>query len=160
MFNNLGIFSNRVILPGLPIHRGGRCVPYLTRVAATGMQIGGPGNDNININGSGIPGPPGPPGPPGTPGLVPVTTVTTTPFVAALTDYYLAVNVTEAASIVLPVAPVGTVFVVKDIDGDSSINPITITGLGALVDGVASATINADYGSLSFVFNGVEWNII
>ena len=104
-------------------------------------------------------GPPGPPGPPGTPGLVPVTTVTTTPFNVATTDYLIGVDVAGPASIVLPVSPTGTVFIVKDIDGDATINPITITA-STTIDGAANAVINAPYGALQFVFNGTEWNIV
>lgn len=118
--------------------------------------------------GIGIPGPQGPPGPagpagpagpPGIPGLVPVTLVTTTPYLADLTDYYLVVGVAAPVSIVLPVAPAGTVFVVKDTDGDASTNPITITAT-TNIDGAPSAIINTDYGSLTLIFNGVEWNIV
>jgi hypothetical protein len=104
-------------------------------------------------------GPPGPPGPPGTPGLVPTTVVTATPFTAALTDYYLAVDVAAPASIVLPVSPIGTVFIIKDVDGDAAINPITITA-STTIDGAASATINSPYGSITLIFNGTEWNIV
>jgi hypothetical protein len=104
-------------------------------------------------------GPPGPPGPPGTPGLVPVTTITTTPYAVVLTEYYLAVDVVGPASLVLPIAPVGTVFVVKDIDGDADTNPITVTAT-TTIDGSATATINSPYGSLTFIFNGTEWNIV
>lgn len=112
-----------------------------------------------------IPGPPGPQGPigpagpPGTPGLVPVTIATATPFNVATTDYFIGVNVASPTSIILPVSPTGTVFIVKDIDGDSSTNPITITA-STTIDGAASATIDSPYGSLQFVFNGTEWNIV
>jgi hypothetical protein len=123
---------------------------------------------NSIING-GLPGPPGPPGPigpegpagpPGTPGLVPITIVTTTPFTAATTDYFIGVDVATAASVILPVSPVGTVFIVKDIDGDAATNPITIIATGAtLIDGAASATIDTAYGALQFIFNGTDWSI-
>jgi hypothetical protein len=122
---------------------------------------------NISSGGVGPPGPPGPPGPigpvgpPGTPGLVPVTVVTTTPFAATTDDYFLGVDVATAASIVLPVSPTGTVFIIKDIDGDAVTNPITITATGGtLIDGVASASINTPFGAIQLVFNGIEWSII
>jgi hypothetical protein len=105
-------------------------------------------------------GPTGPEGPPGTPGLVPVTIVTTTPFTATLDDYFIGVDLATAASIVLPISPAGTIFIVKDIDGDATTNPITITDIaGALIDGAASEVINAPYGALQLVFNGTEWNL-
>jgi hypothetical protein len=107
----------------------------------------------------GPPGPAGPAGPPGIPGLVPVTIVTTTPYLADLTDYYLPVTLATPGSVILPVAPTGTVFIIKDISGTANINPITITA-STTIDGAASAIINTPYGSLTFIFNGVEWNIV
>lgn len=107
----------------------------------------------------GDPGPEGPQGPPGIPGLVPVTVITTTPYNADLTDYYLAVDVAATAQVVLPVSPTGTVFVVKDIDGDAETNLVTITA-STTIDGAASATINANYGSITLIFNGTEWNVV
>jgi hypothetical protein len=122
----------------------------------------------INSNIVGPPGPPGPPGPqgdpgpagpPGTPGLVPTTIVSVSPFTATLADYYLAVAVPIPASVILPASPTGTVFVIKDIEGDAAINPITITA-STTIDGAVSATINSPYGSITLIFNGVEWNIV
>jgi len=121
-----------------------------------------------SIIGTGIPGPQGPQGPPGpagpqgepgTPGLVPVTIVTTTPYLVDLTDYYLAVTLASPASVVLPASPTGTVFIVKDISGDASTNPITVTA-STTIDGAPSAIINTDYGSITLIFNSVEWNIV
>jgi hypothetical protein len=141
-------------------------------------QYGGAGNDffltgTLNVPGGQGPagpagptgptgplGPTGPTGPPGTPGLVPVTDVIVTPYNVLLTDYYLAVDVAGPASVVLPVAPTGTVFIVKDIDGDADTNPITVSAIASTIDSAANATINSPYGSLTFIFNGVEWNIV
>lgn len=109
----------------------------------------------------GPPGPIGPPGPPGTPGLVPVTVITTSPYSATTDEYLLAVAVGGVSSIVLPVSPTGTVFIVKDIDGDAATNIITITATGgALIDGAASANINTPFGAIQLVFNGIEWSIV
>lgn len=138
------------------------------------IPIGGPFiNDNdlfISSTIVGPQGPPGPPGPvgpegpagpPGTPGLVPVNIVTTTPYSANTSQYFLGVDVATAASVVLPVSPTGTVFLIKDIDGDAVINPITVTATGGvLIDGSASATISTPFGSLQLVFNGTEWSIV
>jgi len=50
---------------------------------------------------------------------------------------------------------------VKDCFGAAATNPITIQGTGGqLVDGAATATINTNYGSLQFVFNGAGWSIV
>ena len=116
--------------------------------------------------GMGPPGPPGPPGPQGpqgpagTPGLVAVTNVTVTPYTVVSTDYILAVDIAGPSSIILPVAPLGTVFVIKDADGDSSADPITVTATASTIDGAASFIINVNYGSNTFVFTGTEWNTI
>lgn len=165
MFNNLGLYSywmyrRRPVIRRAPVaHRGGG-FPML-------QQIGGAGQDFF-INGGtgpagppGPPGPAGPPGPPGTVGLVPVTIVTTTPFTPTLANYLLDINVAGPSSVVLPVSPTGTVFVVKDISGLAATNPITVSATGGtLIDGSATALINTNYGSLTFIFNGTEWNIV
>jgi hypothetical protein len=91
---------------------------------------------------------------------VTVTTVTTTPYNVLFSDYMLAVDVEGPATIVLPIAPIGTVFIVKDIDGDAATNPITIAGLGSTIDGSPTATIDAPYGSITLIFNGTEWSIV
>jgi hypothetical protein len=146
-----------------------------TTTACSFMGGGAPFEELILVNntineggcgcGSGTAGPPGPQGPqgtpgsPGTPGLVPVTNVTTTPYDALLTDYMIAVNVQGPSSVVLPASPTGTVFIVKDTSGTASTNPITITA-STTIDGAANAIINTDYGSLTFIFNGTEWNIV
>jgi hypothetical protein len=146
--------SQTQTLPPLPPH----LFPFIPFIPDHDLFIN-------SIIGTGIPGPPGPagppgpPGPPGIPGLVPVTEITTTPYEADLTDYYLAVDVPTAASVILPVSPTGTVFVIKDIDGDAATNPITVTA-STTIDGSANAVINSNYGSITLIFNGTEWNIV
>lgn len=168
MINILGITSGPGQYGVSPLYAGrsGLNIP-VTPVASqiSGLAIGGAGNDNINIGGSGV-GPPGPQGPigpqgpAGTLGQVPVTLVTTTPFIVnTATDYMLAVDVTAPVSIILPVAPTGTSFVVKDIDGDAATNPITVTA-STTIDGASSATINVNYGSLTLIFTGAEWSLV
>jgi hypothetical protein len=78
---------------------------------------------------------------------------------ADLTDYYLPVTLATPGSVVLPVAPTGSVFIVKDISGTASTNPITVTA-STTIDGSPSAIINTDYGSITLIFNSVEWNIV
>jgi hypothetical protein len=55
---------------------------------------------------------------------------------------------------------VGDFIQVKDAAGGGSADNITIDGNGNTIDGAASVLIAADYGSLSFRFNGTEWSII
>ena len=167
MFNNLGIYGGAG-LPGalIPMIRRPqirRFAPTVRRVPGSGnfaANFGGIDNDIINIGGGvGPPGPPGPAGPPGTPGLVPVTIVTTTPYVALSTDYLIDVNVAGLASVSLPVSPTGTVYIIKDISGAASTNNITVTAT-TTIDGAPNAVINVDYGSVTLVYNGIEWNIV
>jgi hypothetical protein len=64
-------------------------------------------------------------------------------------------------TITLPTGIPGTVYIVKDCFGDAANNPITIQGTGGqLVDGSATATINTNFGSLTFIFDGTEWSIV
>lgn len=109
----------------------------------------------------GPPGPPGPqgdPGPPGTPGLVPTTTVQTD-YTAQLTDYFIGVITDAEYTITLPNGPTGTVFVIKDVSGTASTNPITVVNT-VDIDGEAGATIDTNFGSLTFVYSNGAWNII
>ena len=118
----------------------------------------------INSIVNGQPGPPGPPGPtgpqgpPGTPGLVPTITVEAD-YSALLTDYFIGVITSSEFTITLPDGPTGTVFIVKDVSGTASINPITVVNT-MNIDGQAGATIDADYGSLTFVYSNNAWNIV
>ena len=165
MFTNL-LFGRR------PVRRIIRRPVYRRPVV---NQYGGLGNDIFyNSGGIGPPGPPGPQGPAGpqgeigpqgpagTPGLVPVTIVDTSPYLVLPTDYDLAVtaNAVIPASVILPASPVGTVFIVKDAAGVANINSITVSAIASTIDGSASATIDSPYGSLTFIFNGIEWNIV
>lgn len=121
----------------------------------------------INSNIVGPPGPPGPPGPqgdpgpqgpPGTPGLV-VTTTVETDYTALLTDYFIGVVTSGEFTITLPNGPTGTVFIIKDVSGTASLNPITITNT-VNIDGQPGATIDTDYGSLTFIYSNNAWNIV
>ena len=109
---------------------------------------------------TGPPGETGPEGPPGPPGslVVPITTVEED-YTALPTDYFIAVITGAPYTITLPAGPDGTTFIVKDVLGDASTNPITIVDAG-LIDGAASAIINTDFGSLTFIYNNGGWSIV
>jgi hypothetical protein len=60
----------------------------------------------------------------------------------------------------LPLSPIGTSYIVKDVAGTAGLGaPITITDV-VPIDGSISALINTNYGSLTFVFTGTEWSIV
>ena len=121
----------------------------------------------INSTIIGPPGPPGPPGPqgdpgpqgpPGTPGLVPTITVESD-YTALVTDYFIGVISNAEYTITLPNGPVGTVFIIKDVSGTAGTNPITVVNT-VDIDGEAGATIDTNFGSLTFVYSNGAWNII
>ena len=136
------------------------------------------GNNDTVITGGGTgpAGPPGPPGPAGPPGIqgnvgpqgpagnvspVSVTMVTSSPFFANTSQYMLSVDDPSGfANVILPASVTGTVFLVKDDSGDALNNPIRITANGSQIDGSATGIINSDYGSLTFIYNGTQWNVV
>jgi hypothetical protein len=107
----------------------------------------------VQLNGSGS-------APIGNPSPVSVTDVATATYTALSTDYFLCVLTNTPVTITLPTGVLGTVYIVKDCFGDAANNPITIQGTGGeTVDG-STATINTNFGSLQFVFNGTDWSIV
>jgi len=86
-------------------------------------------------------------------------TITDTDTVSVL----LVDSTSGARTIVLPQAStnVGRILWFKDVAGTSSTNNISITRAGsALIDGVATKTINSAYGSLRLVCDGTNWSVL
>jgi hypothetical protein len=76
-------------------------------------------------------------------------------------DNFIIVNRSSGAptTITLPSSPpVGKTYIIKDGRGDAATNNITVNGNGKNIDGAASFVININYGSLSLVYNGTQWN--
>jgi hypothetical protein len=90
--------------------------------------------------------------------------VATPVVVSAVTDEVVSVQVPGpvAVAVTLPVGVLGQVFTIKDGLGLAApATPITITPNGAdTIDGAATATINAPFGSLTLVFDGAQWILI
>ena len=64
-------------------------------------------------------------------------------------------------AVTLPAGVLGQEFTIKDGLGLAApATPITITATAGTIDGAATATINAPYGSLTFVYNGTPWLIL
>jgi hypothetical protein len=85
------------------------------------------------------------------------------PYTVLPIDYYIAVDVSAGVvSILLPNAPAeGRIFVVKDKEGLSQVDNITVTTVGGAVtiDGGTSFLLNNAYESTSLLFNGVSYEI-
>ena len=90
--------------------------------------------------------------------------VATPVVVSAVTDEVVSVQVPGpvAVAVTLPAGVLGQVFTIKDGLGLAApATPITITPAGAdTIDGAATATINAPFGSLTLVFDGAQWILI
>lgn len=90
--------------------------------------------------------------------------VATPVVVSAVTDEVISVQVPGpvAVAVTLPAGVAGQVFTIKDGLGLAApATPITITPNGAdTIDGAATATINAPFGSLTLVFDGAQWILI
>ena len=83
--------------------------------------------------------------------------------VVAATDEVVSVEVPGpvAVAVNLPAGVTGQVFYIKDGLGLAAVaTPITITPAAGTIDGAATATINAPYGSLSLVYSGTQWLIL
>lgn len=123
----------------------------------------------INSSVVGPPGPPGPPGPQGPVGpqgpagslaAVPVTLIDEAAYSPSATEYFLGVIYDGTVTITLPAGTLGKVYVVKDAVGDANTNPITVVTTGSTIDSLISYVMNTDWGSISLIYNGIEWNVI
>lgn len=83
--------------------------------------------------------------------------------VSATTDEIISVQVPGpvAVAVNLPAGALGQVFTIKDGLGLAApATPITITPAAGTIDGAATATINAPFGSLTLVYDGAQWILI
>lgn len=98
------------------------------------------------------------------PQIVPTRIAVATPVtVVAATDEVVSVEVPGpvAVAVNLPAGVTGQIFYIKDGLGlAASATPITITPTAGTIDGAATATINAPYGALTFIYNGTQWVIL
>lgn len=83
------------------------------------------------------------------------------PYTTVPQDAVILVDTSAARTIVpLASATLGQRHTIKDNVGSAATNAITITPSGALIDGLASRTINSNWGSVDIVFAGTDWRII
>lgn len=79
------------------------------------------------------------------------------------TDNVVVVNKTVAGATAGSIPAPGLrnrAFVVKDGKGDAAANNITLTPASGTIDGAATRVISANYGVVTLVDNGTEWNVI
>ena len=88
---------------------------------------------------------------------IPVSSAKTSVYDIVITDYVIPVDSTTGSTIInLPVTyNNGDTYIIKDVAGNASSNPITInaTGAGITIDGSATATINTNYGFITLTFS-------
>ncbi len=83
-----------------------------------------------------------------------------TPILVLAADAAISVQVPGSVpvAVTLPVGVTGQTFIIKDGLGLASVAaPITITPTAGSIDGAVTATITAPYGSLSMIYDGVQW---
>jgi hypothetical protein len=86
----------------------------------------------------------------------------TTPVAVLSADAAISVQVPGpvAVQVNLPAGVTGQTFIIKDGLGLASVaTPITITPTAGTIDGAANATIDTPYGSLTLIYDGVQWLI-
>ena len=94
---------------------------------------------------------------------IPYTKVASSTYVLRIDDYYIAVNVSQATALTLPLnAPIGTNYIIKDTSGNASTNNITISSQSPnTIEGSGSTTINTNYGLKKLIYDGTNiWNFI
>ena len=70
------------------------------------------------------------------------------------------ISAIESFTITLPAGTLGKVYVVKDAVGDANTNPITVVATGSTIDSLTNYVLNTDWGSISLIYNGIEWNVV
>lgn len=94
-------------------------------------------------------------------GISNVTTPGAYPYTTLASDYLILVDTTSARTIIPLGSPAtGTTQVIKDNVGSAAANNITVTPSGKNIDGAASYVININYGSITIIYNGTQWNIV
>ena len=122
-------------------------------IAGTGIVVApttGTGAQTVTITANGL-------------ALEPVRIALVSPDTVLSTDSIVSYQLTVpgAVAVALPAGITGTMYFLKDGTGDAAANPITITpNLLETIDDAATATINANYGSLTLIYTGAKWEIL
>ena len=159
------VINNGVVTGTLIAGSGTTISVYNSTITTSGTPISGAGTvntGNVSFIGSGsdntattqIPKI-------GTNDAVKVVTPGAYPYTTKPQDAVILVDTSSARTITPLASPTtGQKHIIKDSVGLAGANNVTITPSGKNIDGVASKTISSNYGSLSIVYNGTEWNVI
>ena len=84
------------------------------------------------------------------------------PYQIVSSDFYIMADSTDGpVTLLLPPTPqIGNRFFIKDADGTSGLNPITISGNGNTIDGQPDYTLQNNYAFVGVLFDGSEWKVI
>lgn len=132
---------------------------YINNAIGIGGPPGPPGiQGEVGPEGpQGIQGEVGPPGPASSLNIP--TTIVNTDYIVTESDYFIGVITTSSITVTLPLTVAGTVYIIKDIQGTASTNPITITAVSG-IDGFSDAFISTDYGAITLLANNDAWSIV
>jgi hypothetical protein len=84
--------------------------------------------------------------------------VTGASFTGTTSTHFVHVSGSSAVSVWLPPAPkTGQQVIVSDAKGSAETQNITIRGNGKTINGQSTALIDSPYGSLMFIYNGINW---
>lgn len=92
-----------------------------------------------------------------------IVTASTYNVVPTSTIYFIGCSggTTGTSNVNLPTVPlIGQIIIVSDIDGDAFTYPINISGNGNLIVGSGNAMIDTNFGSLTFIWNGIFWSVV
>ena len=94
---------------------------------------------------------------------LPRTVITGSTIVLNPSDYVVLIKKTtgSATTIMFESLPlINTVHIIKDSKGDCATNPITVIPDSGTIDSAASIVMNQNGSSYTFIYTGVEWNLI
>jgi len=91
--------------------------------------------------------------------VVILTLLTTTPYTATTATHYIHCSGTSAMLIYLPPFPkINQEIIVSDAKGNALTNNVTINANGKKINGATTALLNANYGGMTLVYNGINWH--
>lgn len=93
--------------------------------------------------------------------VYPTTAPSSYPYTVLPQDGFIFVDTSGARTINLNASPVrGQWFIIKDNVGSAAANNITVVPAAGNIDGAGSYVMNINYGSITVVYNGTQWNIV